>query len=80
MMRRHLLIAALAASSPFGAGAQGALSLQGFGYPPGQLSARALATGGGIAEFDALSPVIPLLSRRLERRQSFFSTIPSSGE
>ena len=39
--------------------AQGALSTQGFGYPPGQMSTRALATGGGIGEFDADSPLNP---------------------
>src|SRR3954471_6691021 len=39
--------------------AQGALSLQGLGYPPGALSARAEGTGGGIADFDALSLVAP---------------------
>lgn len=39
--------------------AQGALSTQGFGYPPGQMSTRALATGGGIVEFDADSPLNP---------------------
>ncbi|MEO8194004.1 MAG: hypothetical protein ABI681_09135 [Gemmatimonadales bacterium] len=41
------------------ASAQGTLSTQGFGYPPGQLSARALATGGGLAEFDPDSPLNP---------------------
>jgi hypothetical protein len=41
------------------AGAQGALSTQGFGYPPGQMSTRSLATGGGLAEFDADSPLNP---------------------
>jgi hypothetical protein len=35
-----------------GAGAQGNLSGQGFGYPTGQLSPRGLATGGGVAEID----------------------------
>jgi hypothetical protein len=39
--------------------AQGALSLQGLGYPAGGLSARAEGTGGGIADFDALSAVSP---------------------
>jgi hypothetical protein len=41
------------------AAAQGTLSTQGFGYPPGQMSTRSLATGGGIAEFDADSPINP---------------------
>src|SRR5580765_2475116 len=41
------------------ADAQGALSLQGLGYPPGQMSARAEGTGGGLADFDALSLTTP---------------------
>jgi hypothetical protein len=40
-------------------GAQGALSLQGLGYPAGGLSARAEGTGGGVADFDALSAATP---------------------
>lgn len=39
--------------------AQGAISLQGLGYPAGGLSARAEGTGGGVADFDALSAVTP---------------------
>lgn len=39
--------------------AQGALSLEGLGYPPGQFSARGDAMGGGIADFDPLSVVAP---------------------
>ena len=31
----------------------------GFGYPPGQLSTRALGMGGALAEFDAQSVVNP---------------------
>ncbi|MDO8500412.1 MAG: hypothetical protein Q7S20_01045 [Gemmatimonadaceae bacterium] len=50
------LVASIPAAS---AGAQGTLSTQGFGYPTGQLSARALATGGGISEFDPDSPLNP---------------------
>jgi hypothetical protein len=41
------------------AGAQGTLSTQGFGYPPGHYSTRALATGGGLGEFDPDSPLNP---------------------
>jgi hypothetical protein len=53
-------LAAVAIASPLSrAGAQGALSTQGFGFPPGQMSTRALATGGGMAEFDADSPLNP---------------------
>ncbi len=39
--------------------AQGALSTLGFGYPSGQLSTRALATGGALADFDPNSPLNP---------------------
>jgi hypothetical protein len=41
------------------AGAQGNLSTHGFGYPPGQLSTRALGTGGALAEIDPVSPLNP---------------------
>ena len=39
--------------------AQGALSLQGFGYPGGEISTRVLGTGGSLADFDANSPINP---------------------
>jgi hypothetical protein len=39
--------------------AQGALSTQGFGYPPGQLSTRALGAGGATGETDPVSPLNP---------------------
>ena len=39
--------------------AQGTLSAQGFGYPPGQFSTRALGTGGGLALFDSETPLNP---------------------
>lgn len=55
-----VVLAAVAAGlAPRGAAAQGSLSGQGFGYPPGQLSTRALGTGGGLAEFDPASPLNP---------------------
>jgi hypothetical protein len=53
------LLAASALALPAAAGAQGSLGVQGFGYPPGQLSTRAGATGGAVAEIDALSPLNP---------------------
>ena len=62
MMHRQSTIAATALLL-FSAGsivsAQGTLSTQGFGYPPGQFSTRALATGGGLAQFDSESPLNP---------------------
>ena len=39
--------------------AQGALSVQGFGYPPGQISTRAEGMGGGPAELDPSSALNP---------------------
>jgi hypothetical protein len=57
---RTLIVTALAmALAGSGAGAQGALSTQGLGYPTGQMSARAEGTGGAVADFDALSLVSP---------------------
>jgi hypothetical protein len=41
------------------AGAQGSLSVQGFGYPSGELSTRALGVAGSLADFDANSPINP---------------------
>jgi hypothetical protein len=57
-MRKLIVAIAMAVVSARG-NAQGALSLQGLGYPTGELSARAEGTGGGIADFDALSLVNP---------------------
>jgi len=57
MRKLFVAIAVVVISSR--AEAQGALSLQGLGYPPGGVSARAEATGAGVADFDALSLVNP---------------------
>lgn len=74
-MRKLLLAISVAVvSSP--AGAQGALSLQGLGYPPGGLSARAEATGGGVAAFDALSLVNPATIARAGSAALFLQYSP----
>lgn len=39
--------------------AQGSTSSQGLGYPPGELSTRALGTGGAFGEIDSRSPINP---------------------
>ena len=39
--------------------AQGTISLQGFGYPPGQLTVRAATSGGGLGEFDQAATLNP---------------------
>ena len=64
---------ALTASS---VGAQGALSLQGLGYPSGGLSARAEGTGGALADFDALSVVAPAALARAGASAIFFQYSP----
>lgn len=59
-MRHSLAIATLLlAFTALAAHAQGTLSTQGFGYPPGQLSTRSAAMGGGPGETDPLSPLNP---------------------
>lgn len=63
MMRRLFGLASIvcaATAAPFhDIAAQGALSTQGFGYPTGQLSTRALGTGGGLGQFDPDTPINP---------------------
>ena len=58
-MRRILFTAVLVAAAARPLAAQGALSLQGFGYPIGQTSTKAAATGGALGETDAASPINP---------------------
>ncbi len=53
------LFAAVAIVTAGTARAQGTVSTQGFGYPPGQISAAAAALGGGPAETDAQSALNP---------------------
>lgn len=55
----RLRLALVALGWPAIAGAQGAISTQGFGYPAGGLSTRAAAAGGAFAEFDFTSPRNP---------------------
>lgn len=49
----------LVVTSPTSAFAQGTLSTQGLGFPPGQLSTGALTMGGATGESDPLSPLNP---------------------
>jgi hypothetical protein len=74
-MRKLLIAISLAVISSPG-GAQGALSLQGLGYPPGGLSARAEGTGGGVAAFDALSLVNPATIARAGSAALFLQYSP----
>jgi hypothetical protein len=56
---RRFAIAASLCCTASALRAQGSLGLQGWGYPGGELSTRALATGGSLADFDANSPINP---------------------
>lgn len=56
--------------------AQGNLSTQGFGYPQGQLTTRALAFGGAIGEIDPNGPLNPGAIGRLATRTVLFQIEP----
>jgi hypothetical protein len=74
---RTLIVSALAMVLIGSRGdAQGALSTQGLGYPPGQMSARAEATGGAVADFDALSLVSPAAIAGVGSSALFFQYSP----
>lgn len=61
MRRLYILVAVAVAgmSAPLDLHAQGTLSTQGFGYPTGELSSRARATGASLGQFDPDSPLNP---------------------
>jgi hypothetical protein len=78
-LRRALTCASAAAIVSLGAGraqAQANLSTQGFGFPTGQFSSRALGTGGAVAELDPLSPVNPASIALLPARMIYFQLEP----
>ncbi|HEX9309262.1 MAG TPA: hypothetical protein VF887_00490 [Gemmatimonadaceae bacterium] len=75
-MRKTLLAATALVLLASRGNAQGALSLQGLGYPPGQLSARSEGTGGGVADFDALSLVSPAAIAGVGASVLFFQYSP----
>jgi hypothetical protein len=56
--------------------AQSNLSVQGYGFPTGQLSTRANGTGGSIGEMDPLSPINPAALGLLPSRILFFQIEP----
>ena len=75
--RRAVLPAvALAILLPLSAHAQSNLSAQGYGFPSGQLSARAYGAGGSLAEMDPLSPVNPASIALLPSRILFLQLEP----
>ena len=74
---RTLIVAVLAMALIGSRGdAQGALSIQGLGYPTGQMSARAEGTGGAVADFDALSLVSPASIAGVGASALFFQYSP----
>lgn len=56
--------------------AQGNLSTQGFGYPQGELTTRALSFGGAIGEIDPAGPLNPAAIGRLASRTVVFQIEP----
>jgi hypothetical protein len=74
-MRKLLVAIAISVITSRGE-AQGALSLQGLGYPAGALSARAEGTGGGLADFDPLSLVNPASLAGVGSASLFFQYSP----
>src|SRR5215475_4855586 len=58
------------------ASAQASLSLQGFGFPAGQMSTRTLGAGGSLAEIDPLTPVNPASVSLLLTRLLYFQAEP----
>ena len=67
-------VAGMAAAAPLGA--QGNVSTQGYGYPQGQLSARALSMGGSIGEIEPGSALNPAALGRLASRAVLFQIEP----
>lgn len=61
---------------PAVARAQGSLSVQGFGYPTGQLSTRTLGTGGALAELDPLSTTNPSATANFNGSALYFQIEP----
>ena len=87
MSNRFLIavVAATALTAPALHG-QGSVSSQGLGYPPGELSTRALGTAGAIGEIDARSPINPAALAIRTAPQVYaqydpeFRTITSNGQ
>ncbi|HET7565951.1 MAG TPA: hypothetical protein VFJ96_13205 [Gemmatimonadaceae bacterium] len=75
MQKLPAVLLALACAAP-AAFAQGTLSTQGFGYPPGELSTRAASTGGATAPFDPISPVNPASLSSWGRTALYFQYSP----
>lgn len=73
---RKLFVAIALALVASRAEAQGALSLQGLGYPTGGVSARAEGTGAGVADFDPISLSSPAALAGVGSAALFFQYSP----
>lgn len=71
-----LLLAGACCIAPRTLVAQATLSTQGFGYPPGQWSARAEGTAGSVAQTDPLSAVNPASLAGVGDQLLFFEAQP----
>ena len=60
--------------------AQGTLSTQGLGFPPGQLSTPAILMGGSIGEADPFSPLNPASIGLLGQLQNAFDVDVNRGD
>jgi hypothetical protein len=80
MLRYSVAAALITAALPLPrsgqAAAQSNVSTQGYGYPQGQLSARALSMGGSIGEIDPSSALNPASIGRLGSRTVVFQIEP----
>jgi hypothetical protein len=76
ILRTLRVVVASGALLPAAIAAQGNLSTQGFGYPQGQLSTRALGTGGSLGEIDQTSPLNPASIGLVTTRTVLFQIEP----
>ena len=74
----HVVAGALALAAPAAAAAQGTVSSQGLGYPPGQLSTMARGSGGALGEFDPGSPLNPAALGAVPATSLFVHYAPES--
>jgi len=75
---RPLRFAAVALALPAGLAAQGTVSSQGLGYPPGQLSTMARGAGGAFGDFDPSSPLNPAAIAAVPATSLFANYLPES--
>lgn len=73
---RWLALAVVSSAVADAAGAQGSVSVQGLGFPPGQLGTRAASMAGGIGEHDPESSVNPAALGLAPNTMIFFQYAP----